>query len=79
LSFQDLLTLLKVFKPQWVREIDCSWNFQLDKAMADHPLFPKYHVCDSEAKILHGNGGAAIPTESSFSSFSSPSADNLTK
>jgi hypothetical protein len=71
-----LLTLLKVSHPRWVREIDCCWNFQLDKAMADHALFPKYHVCDSEPKVLHGNGGATIPTESSMPSSSSlPSSE----
>ncbi|XP_059469623.1 xyloside xylosyltransferase 1-like isoform X2 [Neocloeon triangulifer] len=68
---QDFLTLLKVHRPQWVREIDCGWNYQLDMTMAVHPFFGQYHLCDSEAKILHGNGGAVIPTESAFASLTS--------
>ncbi|KAF4531803.1 hypothetical protein B566_EDAN014034 [Ephemera danica] len=58
---QDLFTLLGAARPDWVRMLDCGWNVQLDESMKTHPMFDLYHQCNSDVKLLHGNGGSIIP------------------
>ena len=64
--FQCFFTLLSMEYPELFYPLPCSYNYQLDKSMAqpEHwEYFDLYHNCTLEAKIYHGNGGSPIPDD----------------
>ena len=52
--------------PKLFYHLPCSYNYQLDLSMAQPETlkyFDQYHNCSLEPKIYHGNGGATIPDD----------------
>ncbi|XP_065559485.1 xyloside xylosyltransferase 1-like [Artemia franciscana] len=61
LGDQDFFTLLGAEYPYLFYILDCSFNRQMSPQFFSDPLFDKYHKCDNEVKIYHGNGKSVIP------------------
>ncbi|XP_065583315.1 xyloside xylosyltransferase 1-like, partial [Artemia franciscana] len=61
LGDQDFFTLLGAEYPGLFYVLDCSFNRQMSPNFYYNPLFDKYHRCDNDVKIYHGNGRSTIP------------------
>ncbi len=66
LGDQCFFTLLGFEFPQLFYALPCEYNFQLDTGMCRKEwvdVFPAYHNCTTQAKIVHANGGVEMPFE----------------
>ena len=66
LGDQDFFTLLGFEHEELFYALDCGWNRQLctwwrDTASYEGEIFDRFHACDSEPKITHGNCSTPIP------------------
>ena len=62
LGDQDFFTVLGAEHPDLFYILDCTFNRQMDSFEFSHSLFDKYHKCDEDINIYHGNGDSIIPS-----------------
>uniref|UniRef100_A0A5S6Q5N6 Xyloside xylosyltransferase 1 n=1 Tax=Trichuris muris TaxID=70415 RepID=A0A5S6Q5N6_TRIMR len=65
LGDQDFYTLAAAEKPQLFLQIPCGWNVQLCewwRRVYGSDVFEKYHRCDMDVKVYHGNCNSPIPS-----------------
>ena len=67
LAYQDFFTLIGMEHPQLFRQMDCSWNRQLDETSSVdeklNEMFLACHRCDQRVQIYHANGGSDMPED----------------
>ncbi|KAM7282475.1 hypothetical protein ISCGN_002625 [Ixodes scapularis] len=73
LGHQDFFTLVGMEHPELFLVLDCVWNRQLDTGWSHSvkkTVFDEYHKCPGKVRIYHANGGARMPDDRRFASFS---------
>ncbi|KFD55261.1 hypothetical protein M514_03902 [Trichuris suis] len=66
LGDQDFYTLIAAEHPELFYQLPCGWNVQLCEwwlSAYGADIFDKYHKCDMDVKIYHGNCNSPIPDD----------------